>query len=194
MTSSINTNTRISVLAARENGLLESIVAFVLLKFILVPNISCEKLAEKWFCSLRKNWETSQITCIFEVRTDHHIFTWWMSCSLRNLELCICSLFLHWNHFIGSKGFIWHLIESTWLWLILLDLLTLHTTFSSRTGSLSISLFDLWRHISTTLNWRVSSQIHGAILALSLNLYNCRTLISNKSTVGPVSALKFREN
>lgn len=194
MTSSINTNSGINVLAAREDGLFESIVAFVLLKFILVPNISCEKLAEKWFCSLRKNWETSQITSIFEVRTDHHIFTWWMSCSLRNLELCISSLFLHWNHFIGSQGFIWHLIKSTWLRLILLDLLTLHTAFSSRTSSLSISLFNLRRHVSTTLNWRVSGQIHGAILALCLNLYNCRTFVCNKSTVWPVTALEFREN
>ena len=42
MTSGINTNTRVNIFATGENGLLESIIAFILLELILVPNVSGE--------------------------------------------------------------------------------------------------------------------------------------------------------
>lgn len=181
MTSSVNANTGVNIFATGENSLLESIIAFVLLEFILVPNISRKQLAEERFGSRWENWEASQISCILKVRTDHHVISWRVCSSLRHLELCLCSI--HCLHFwlISPEWLIRHLLESSWIWLLMLGtaLWSLHTALPSRTRSLSLTLLDLRRNIATALYRRVSGQIHGAVPALSLFLYNCSAFVSN---------------
>jgi len=73
VTSSVNTNARVNVLASGENGFLECEVTLVLLKFVLLPNVLRQQFTKKGFGSGREDRETSQISWISQMSSDHDI-------------------------------------------------------------------------------------------------------------------------
>jgi len=61
VTSSINTNSRVDVLASGPNCFLEAESIRVLFVLKLIPNILSEALGEERFGSWREYWKTSKI-------------------------------------------------------------------------------------------------------------------------------------
>ena len=67
MRASIDTNTRISILASRKNRFSERNTMGILLVLELIPNFACQALAKKRCCSGREDWEASDIFGLLEV-------------------------------------------------------------------------------------------------------------------------------
>ena len=61
MRASIDTDTRVCVLATRENASLEWITARILLVLKLIPNIAREELAQEGTCSIREDGITRKV-------------------------------------------------------------------------------------------------------------------------------------
>lgn len=89
---------------------------------------------------------------------------------------------------------VWIIIESWRLWLLRLSMSSLHSTFSSRTCTFSLSRLDLRWNVSSSFNWSVSCQIHSAIFSLSFVLNNWSALVSNKLAIRPVAPSQFGEH
>jgi len=94
MRASIDANTRVSVLASRENGLSERNAMGILLVFELFPKFTRQALAEQRCGSSRENWEASDIFGFLEVGAAFGLLTGGSSSSLD----ASAKLFLLGNH------------------------------------------------------------------------------------------------
>jgi len=125
------------------------------------------------------------------MRSNHDIFTWRHACTLRDLEFC-CSLLLELlRRLICSQLFIWNLVKCRRIWHLCLTWL-IHSTLSSWASSWSS--FCLRLNKTSTLDWCISRQEHGAISTLRFLSDHASTLVSNKLCIWPVTTFQLWEN
>lgn len=186
MTTSINTDSRICVLATWEDCLFESEVAFVLLELVFFPNISRKKFWEQRFGPLWEDRKSCQLTRIQQVRSTHRVLTRSLRCSLSYFE---SSLILLGRVSLISKILLWSFIVWNWCISILI-----HSTLSAWTWFPTTSWLSRWLNISSIFRGRISRQIHRAISALWLFLEDSSALVSNKLAVRPVATLHLGED